>query len=475
MHFSLPLQLRLVALASALALGACAAMPEREKAPSTKPIQHYSTERTFADAERAWPGDTWWTAYGDTQLNGLIDEGLVGSPSIAIAQARLRKAQSFVYVARAADAPQISANASATEQKQSYNHITPRAATPQGWNDYGRATLDLSWDLDLWGRNRAALAAATSDAEAARADLAQARLVLSTAIASSYTEFARQLAALDTAQAALGVRAKTAELMRRRFDKGLETLGSVRQADARRASAEGDVLAIEEQINLQRNRIAALLGAGPDRGLSINRPVVNLAQPVGLPAQLSAELLGRRPDVTAARLRAEASAKRIDQAKAAFYPNVNLVAFIGVQSLGLDALTRSGSDIGSIGPAISLPMFDGGKLRGQLRGADADFAQAVADYDRTVVQALQDVADAATSQRALGGQIAKTTEAVDAAREAWRIQNNRYEGGLSTYLEVLSAEDNLLANLRVQSDLQSRSFTLDVALVRALGGGYASN
>ena len=464
---------RLLVLLFTLALAACAALPEREKAPSMKPIRDYSTDRMFAGAERAWPSDKWWTTYGDTQLDTLIAEGLADSPSIATAQARLRKAQSFVYVARAANQPQVSANASATSQKLSNNYITPPQATPQGWNDYGRATLDLSWDLDLWGRNRAALAAATSEAEAARADVAQARLVLSTAIASAYAELAREFAALDTAQAAFEVRVKTSDLFRRRFDHGLETLGSVRQVDARRASAEADVLAVNEQISLQRNRLAALLGAGPDRGLTIARPAVNLAEPVGLPPQLSADLLGRRPDITAARLRAEASGKRIDQAQAAFYPNVNLVAFVGVQSLGLDKLTRNGSEIGSVGPAISLPIFDGGRLRGQLRGADADFAQAVADYDHTVVQALQEVADAATSQRALGGQLTKTGEAVDAARESWRIQNNRYEGGLSTYLEVLTAEDTLLSNLRVLSDLQSRSFTLDVALVRALGGGYS--
>ncbi|SRR5258706_2428755 len=174
-------------------------------------------------------------------------------------------------------------------------------------------------------------------------------------------------------------------------------------------------------------------------------------------------------------MRVEAAAKRIDQARAAFYPNVNLTAFIGVQSLGLNLLTNGGSLIGSVGPAISLPIFDGGRLRGQLRGADADYAEAVANYDRTVAQAFQDVADAAVSQNALGAQIDCTGEAVDAAREAWRIQNNRYEGGLSNYLDVLTAEDNLLASPRTQSDLQSRSFTLDVALVRALGGGYSIN
>jgi NodT family efflux transporter outer membrane factor (OMF) lipoprotein len=246
----------------------------------------------------------------------------------------------------------------------------------------------------------------------------------------------------------------------------------LRQVEARRAAAQADVQSYQEQIDLQRHRLAALMGAGPDRGLAIRRPAIDLARPFALPENLAADLLGRRPDVLATRLRAEAAAKRIDQARAAFYPNVNLTAFIGLQSLSLNLLARGDSSIGSVGPAVSLPIFDGGRLRGQLRGAEADYAEAVANYERAVVQAMQDVADAATSSRALGGQLASIGEAVDAAREAWRIQNNRYEGGLSAYLDVLSAEDNLLSDLRLQTDLQSRALELDVSLVRALGGGY---
>lgn len=458
-----------------MGLAACAGTPPRSALPVMKPASHYEAEQSFAAPAGQWPTESWWTGYGDSQLDTLIGEALAGSPSLAVAHARLQRALAVAQISDAATKPQVSANTSATQQKQSYNYLSPRAATPEGWNDYGRATLDFSWELDFWGKNRAALAAATSEADAARADSAQARLTLATSIASSYAELARLHAALDTAKAAREVRAKTSELLRRRYDNGLETLGSVRQVDARRASAEADVLAIEEQLALQRNRIAALMGAGPDRGLRIARPTVNLARPFGLPTQLSAELLGRRPDISAARMRAEAGAKRIDQARAGFYPNVNLAAFIGVQSLGLDTLSKNGSSIGSFGPAISLPIFDGGRLRGNLRSADAEYAEAVANYDGTVVQALQEVADAATSQRALGGQLSRTDEAVDAAREAWRIQNNRYEGGLATYLDVLSAEDNLLSSLRSLTDLQSRSFTLDVALVRALGGGYSTN
>jgi outer membrane protein TolC len=137
-------------------------------------------------------------------------------------------------------------------------------------------------------------------------------------------------------------------------------------------------------------------------------------------------------------------------------------------------LADSGSVFGSVGPAITLPIFTGGKLRGELSGAEARYAAAVALYDGALTQALRDVADAALGQRALAGQLGKAMEAVEAASEAHRVASNRYRGGLASYLEVLSAEDALLANIRELTDLRSRSFTLDVALMRALGGGYAA-
>jgi NodT family efflux transporter outer membrane factor (OMF) lipoprotein len=466
-------RLALVSLVAA-ALAACATLPDPQPRPQAKPAGQYAAEQSLAAPATNWPGDRWWQDYRDAQLDALISEALAGSPTMAVAKARLERARSNAQITGAALAPQVSANGSITEQKQSSNYLTPPSATPAGWNDYGRATLDFSWELDFWGKNRAALAAATSEADAALADEAQARITLATSVASAYAELARLHAALETATAAREVRTKTAALFRQRFDNGLETLAGVRSAESRRAAAEADVLSLTEQLGLQRNRIAALLGAGPDRGLKIVAPAMDLGRTFALPEEIPAQLLGRRPDIVAARLRAEAAGKRIDQARAAFYPNVNLSAFIGVQALQLNNLTKSGSDIGSIGPAISLPIFDGGRLRGQLRGSEADYAEAVANYDRAVVQALQDVADAATSQKLLGAQIARTDESVEAAREAWNIQGNRYTGGLATYLDVLSAEETLLSSLRTQTDLHSRSLALDVALVRALGGGYSN-
>lgn len=475
MEMPSPLQLRKHSawlIASVFLLSACAQLPELGPAPQIHSADKWSASQSFSGPERNWPSDQWWKSYGDTQLDTLIDEALQNAPSLALARARLLRAEASVDSTDAAALPQISANASADSTKQSYNHLTPRSMLPQGEHGYARATLNFSWELDFWGRNRSAVAAAISEQLAMQAELAQARVLLTTSITAAYAELARLHAAHDTAMAAVKVRSKTATLFRERFDNGLETRGSVRQAESRHAAAQSDLLSIEEQIALQHNRIAALLGKGPDRGLSITRPQINIAQPAGLPKQLELNLLGRRPDITAARLRAEAAMRRIDVAKADFYPNVNLGAYIGAQSLGLGQLLKAGSGIASIGPAISLPIFQGGRLQAQLKGAHADYAEAVASYEEAVTQALQSVADVTVSQRGLTDQLHYSNNAVDAAREAWQIANNRYDGGLSSYLDVLSAEDTLLANLRTLTDLQSRAFTLDVALVRALGGSF---
>ncbi|MBS1209057.1 MAG: multidrug transporter [Proteobacteria bacterium] len=455
-----------------LLFAACAQLPELPAAPTLRSATDRAATAQPEGPARDWPVDAWWQSYGDAQLARLIDEALRDAPSLRVAEARLLRAEANVGISHAASGPQVTANVSASETKQSNNYLTPRSMLPQGWNDYGRTTLDFSWELDFWGKNRAAVAAARGEREAAAAETAQARLLLTSSIAAGYAELARLFAAHDTAAAAVEVRSKTTTLFRERQANGLETLGSLRQAESRYATAEGDLLEIDEQIALQRNRIAALMGADPERSATIARPAIRLDQAPGLPSQLALNLLGRRPDVVAARLRAEAAAKRIDAARAEFYPDVNLSAFIGVQSLGLDKLFKSGSDMGSIGPAISLPIFTSGRLQAQYTGRRAEYDEAVASYDATVTQALHDVADAVTSQRALAGRIERSRAAVATAEQAWQIARNRYDGGLSNYLDVLTAEDYLLATQRGLSELQSRAFSLDVALVRALGGGY---
>jgi NodT family efflux transporter outer membrane factor (OMF) lipoprotein len=437
--------------------------------PTPKPMDSYATAESFTAPAKAWPSDRWWEGYGDPQLSQLIEEALGGSPDLKIARARILKAQAIAHVTGAALLPSLSGGAAVTEGQFSYNGGP--VLTPNG--SQGSAGLIFNWEIDIWGKNRAALAAARSDARAAQAEAAATRLALSTAIASAYADLTALYADEDTAVDAVRVRSATATLMRGRVGHGLENESAAERAASARDASQAELAAIRESIGLTKNRLAALMGAGPDRGLSIARPSISVAA-FGLPSDLRAELIGRRPDVIAARLHAEAAAKRIKVAHAAFYPNINLLGLAGVQTLGLSNLLMQGATGGVAGAAVTLPIFDGGRLRGNLRGAEADYASAVAEYDKAVTQALQDVADATTSSKALSLRLQKTEEAETEATAAWKVASNRYRGGLATYLEVLTAEDAMISARRATADLRTRAFTLDVNLVHALGGGFRS-
>lgn len=464
----------LAAAAGSASLSACAPVPQLGARPEVREAASYAAEQSLAGAAAAWPATDWWSAYGDAQLNALVAEGLADAPDLAAAAARLRSAQGYAQQAGAARLPSVGIQASASEVKQSYNNGIPADFVPKGWNDTGDVAASLSFDFDLWGKNRAALAAATSQAEAARLELEQARLVLSTNIAAAYADLAR-LATQRAVQAqALGLRSQTQKLVSDRVTNGLDTRAESKQADAAVPAARADLAATDEAIGLTRNRIAALLGKGPDRGLSITLPA-GPAATHALPAGVTTDLVGRRPDIAAARARVEAAASRIKVARADFYPSLNISALVGFQSLGLDNLFKGGSTYGSVGPALSLPIFRGGQLAGQYRGARADYDEAVASYDSAVATAYREVADAMTSRTALVTRLSESRQALADSEAAYSIARQRYEGGLSTFLDALTAEERVLQARQIVADLEARAFTLDVQLVRALGGGFIPN
>jgi NodT family efflux transporter outer membrane factor (OMF) lipoprotein len=460
------------ALLGSTLLAGCASVPHLGVAPEPRAAASFASAQTVSAAPVTanWPATDWWRAYADPQLTALIEEGLKGAPSVEIAAARLRSARGSRQQAGAALLPSIDAKGSVTETKQSYNNGIPAAFVPRGWNDTGGASVDLNFDLDLWGKNRAALRAATSDAVAAALDVEQARLVLSTNIASAYADLAQQYAERDVEQSAIRSRLDSQSLVANRFTTGLDTKAELKQADAAVPAARADLAATDEAIALTRNRLAALMGEGPDRGLSIARPTV-MVQARGIPADVTTNLIGRRPDVAAARARVQSAADRIKVARADFYPAVSISALAGFESLGLTNLFKGGSTYGNAGPAISLPIFHGGAIAGQYRTARATYDEAVATYDSTVADAFHDVADAVTSQSMLAERLKQTRQALADAEEGYAVAKLRYQGGLSTYLTVLTAEDTVLQNRRTVADLEARAFTLDVALVRALGGG----
>jgi NodT family efflux transporter outer membrane factor (OMF) lipoprotein len=420
----------------------------------------------------AWPGDDWWRGYGDPQLVALIEEGLRSSPDVAAAAARFRRAGGMAQQARGATLPSLDVQGRTNLEKQSYNNGFPKEFVPKGWQDTGQVAASLGFDLDLWGKNRAALAAATSEQRAAALDARQAQLVLATGIATVYVDLDRLFDERDVYAAELEVRSATQRLISARSTNGLDTRGSLRQSDAEVAKARAELSVADEAVALRRNQIAALIGAGPDRGLAITRPQLPEPSITALPEGVTTDLVGRRPDIAAARARVEAAASRIKVARADFFPAIRLSALVGVQSLGLDSLIERDSIYGNVGPAVSLPIFRGGALQGAYRSQRARYDEAVADYDRTVVTAYQDLADAVTSQRMLLGRIGDARTSLAASEDAYEIARKRYEGGLSTYLDVLTVQDRLLQARLIEADLNAMAHRLRIALIRALGGGF---
>jgi NodT family efflux transporter outer membrane factor (OMF) lipoprotein len=455
-----------------LLASACASVPDLGAKPVPHSASDYASAQSLAGIRAAWPADGWWRRYGDAQLAQLIDQGLAGSPDLAAAAARFRRAQGLAQQAGAALLPSIDATAAVDYQNPSQKVAGP--IPPTGWHATGTAALGFSLDLDLWGKNRAALRAANRDADAARLDADEARLALTTGIAATYADLAALYAQRDNLESALDIRTQTLKLVQQRVTAGLDSDAELRQAEARIPQTKAELAATDEAIGLNKHALAALVGAGPDRALTIDRPAVAALQAQGVPENASIDLIGRRPDVAAARARVEAAAERIREARAAFYPNINIVALVGFQAFGLGNLFSSGSQFAGVSPAVSLPLFHGGSLQGQYRGRRGEYDEAVAFYDGQVVQALRETADAVTSEKMLAERLAESRSALASYEDALRLARLRYEHGLSTYLDVLTAQESVVSARLTVAQLQTRAFTLDVQLVRALGGGFAA-
>lgn len=465
---------RRAALLLAFCTSACASVPRLGPMPVASTAPTAAAAQTLAGTGSAWPGEGWWRHYNDPQLSQLIEEALANSPDLAMAAARIRAAEGFAQQAGSALLPSVDAVGSVQAVKLSKNNGAPAQFSPGGWNDTGSASLGISIDLDLWGKNRAALRAARLDLQAARYAAGEARLALTTGVAVAYAELAALYAQHDSLAAAVDIRAQTLQLVVQRVAQGLDTDATLRQARGRLEQAQANLGATGEAIELAENALAALVGSGPDRGRTIRRPMIAALEMQGVPDNASIDLVGRRPDIAAARARADAAAQRIKVARADFYPNINLSALVGIQAFGVDNLFKQDSAFGSAGPAVSLPLFHGGALQGQYRASRGQYDEAIALYDRQVIEALRQTADALTSQKKLVARLADSRRALADFEEANRLARLRYRQGLSTYLEVLSAEEGVLDSRLNVAKLETRAFALDVTLIRALGGGFHS-
>ncbi len=414
----------------------------------------------------------WWQGFNDSQLDQLVQRALADSPNLKAAAARVQRAQAQVDAVRGTDLPQVNGSFQSTRQRYTEHGLVP---PPLGGSFKTDSTLQagLSWELDFFGRNRAALDATLGAERAAQADAQAARVLLAANVSRSYFQLARLVEQRAVAERSLAQRNELLSLIRQRVQAGLDTNVELRQGEGALPEIRQQIEALNEQIALTRHALAALTVQAPN-ALDNLTPHLQPVQAVPLPAQVPADLLGRRADVEAARLRIEAATGDVASARAQFYPSVNLVAFAGFSSLSLDKLLEAGSRQYGIGPAIHLPIFDAGRLRANYKGRTADLDAAVEAYNGAVIEAVRDVADQIASLQSVERQQREQEAAQAAAESAYDLAVQRYKAGLGTYLTVLTAETNVLAQRRQAADLKARALDSQVALMRALGGGYAA-
>jgi NodT family efflux transporter outer membrane factor (OMF) lipoprotein len=455
------------ALAAALVLAGCAAL---HPPPAAEPAVDVAALGGKPGAVE-WPSDAWWHRYGDAQLDALVAEGLAGSPSLAAARARVARAKAAADVAHAALLPRVGGSADVNYQRFSENYIFPPPLAGN-WDTDNRLALGLDYEFDFWNKNGAALQAALSQAQASAADAAATRVVLTTGIARAYFELQRLFAQREVSRAAIAQREEVVRLTRDRFGAGLDTKVEVEQAEAALETVNTELAQYDVAIANARHEVAALAGAGPDRGERIEARAAHHGPATRTPVAVPLDLVSRRPEIVASRWRVEAAGHDIDVARAMFYPNIDLAALIGLNSIGLSRLFEMGSIVAGIAPAIHLPIFEGGRLEANLSGREAERDLAISAYNQAVIDAVHDVADALASVDGLGHVAAAQAKARAATSRAYELAVIRYRAGLGNYLTVLTAQTQQLIQDRLDADLTARAFLLDVNLARALGGGF---
>jgi NodT family efflux transporter outer membrane factor (OMF) lipoprotein len=458
---------QLAGLGLAVLLSGCV-LPPKDTARAV-PLEARDLGLTAAAVEPADP--QWWRPFNDPQLDALIDEALARNPSLAQSDAQLREALAQAQVARAGIYPKASFSSSALYQHAPDNFIIPPPLAGTGFwaADIGAS---LSWDVDFWGRQKQALSAARDLAGAADLETQNARLMLAAVLAQSYVSLHRAYALADIAERSEQQRQHIIDLTRRRVEAGLDTRLEMRQAESALPQARVERAQALAQADLAVHTLAMLAGRGADRYAHIQRPRLDLSAVLPLPEQLPINLLARRPDVLAARLRVESADARQRSLRAAFYPDVSLRTLAGIASFGLGDLFKTGAAGFGVGPTVSLPLFDAGKLRAQYRGSEAAIDEAVAAYNQTVLGAVQRAADELTRIDALGRERSDQQATLDAAEDAYRIAEERYRAGLAGYLSVLTAETQVLAARQQAVQIEADLALARIDLLLELGGSF---
>jgi len=448
-------------------LTGCVLPPKESVHPDT--LQNTRVGLTGATVEAV--ADGWWQTFDDPQLDRLIRAGLEGSPTLAQAQARVADALARSQIAQAKRLPSANLDASALYQRAPENFVIPPPLAGHSFWE-GQAGASLSWDLDFFGKQANAVRSAQALTHSAELDVENAKLLLRTAIAQAYVELYRENALADIAERSAAQRENIVAITRRRVAAGVDTQLELRQAEGQLPQAHVARDQAQAAADLAVHELAALSGQGADAYASIRRPVLNLDAALPVPTALPINLLARRPDVLAARLNIQAADSQRLSDRAAFYPDINLKALAGIGAFGLNNLVQWNARGYGAGPFISLPLFDGGRLRAQYKSSEAQLDAAIAGYNDTVLRAVQQTADQLTRIDALARERVEQQQTLEANEAAYKLAEERYRAGLASYLAVLNAETQVLTARQTMVDIVANQAVARVTLLSAIGGSF---
>ena len=459
--------------ATAALLAGCAVGPAYRKPDVEVPAQWKLDEPwQVARPDDAAPRGPWWKRFGDPQLDALMDQALAASPTLDAATARLAQARANVDLSTAGLFPQVSVATRAARSRISANrpltnYAVPNLSTIQ--NDY-TLSFNVGYEADLWGRVRSSIEAARASAEQSEADWQNVRLVLTTDLAANYFNLRELDIELEVLAQSIALQRRALDLASARHELGAASGLDVAQQQALVDSTLTQVDVLQRQRDQFEHAIAALIGKpAPVFALAAN---AGDRSPPVIPLALPATVLQRRPDVASAERAMAAANAQVGIAKTAYYPGITLGPSVGVDSRKLATLFDAPSLLWSLGVSLTQPLIDAGRVDANVAIARAGYQVAVANYRRAVLAAMQEVEDGVTGSAALDRALAQGRQAVASAQKVFQIATDRYEGGATSFTDVLTAQQSLLNVQRQQAQLTGQRMLVSVFLVKALGGEW---
>jgi multidrug efflux system outer membrane protein len=432
-------------------------------------------------ASDGWPAARWWGRYHDAQLDALIDQALADAPTMVIARTRVAQAKSDVELVRTGSSLQVAAIALVDREHVSANGFLgpfaenePELGLTGPWYTEGVVGLGASLNVDIWGKQRAQVAASLGVSNARLAETSAVELEISTDVAQLYYGIQTTYQLIDLLNQSHEVAVFSVEAHDARATRGLEPRTLLEEARAQQLAIERQIVAAQNQIRQFRESLRALVGAGPD-GLRPIEPVALPRSQAALPATLSYELLARRPDLQAMRWYVEASFDRIDAAKAAFYPSFDIKAFFGYNALHLSDLFMHASQQINLIPGLYLPIFDGGRLNANLSGAREASNLLIEQYNEAVLNAVRDVAQTGSLLQALDAETGLQKQRIESVAFVRDSVEAHYRRGLDSRVAALEARQPVIAEQVALLALNGQMLGQEIALTKALGGGYRAD